>query len=121
MLNTSLVRFGAALKARREEVGLSQQALERASGVSERTIARYEQGESLRHGELLCVLSALGFTLQPLPAEAAPRALNAEIARVASRLDEGLDVVETILDRLSAGIARIEQRLDDEDAQARRA
>lgn len=65
------------LRARREEIGLTQRELAAAAGVSEQTIGRYERGEG--YTELLRILDALGVELRPAPPDRSARALNAEL------------------------------------------
>jgi transcriptional regulator with XRE-family HTH domain len=71
-------RLAAAVTARRDELRLTQGALARRAGVSERTVWDLEHGKRQPHpATLRAVLAALGMTLRdiaglPAPGRCAP-------------------------------------------------
>jgi transcriptional regulator with XRE-family HTH domain len=62
-----LIELGAAVKVRREALGLSQQALARLAGLSRATINQLERGtlRDLGVAKLFRLLGLLGFALAP--------------------------------------------------------
>lgn len=72
---------GAAIKARREELYLSQEALASRAGVSSATVKRIEKGTVRAHAATLqALLRALHITKPFVSAGEAPKSVRAEIS-----------------------------------------
>ena len=74
--------WGDFQKKARDALGWSQIDLAKNSGVSERSLKRYEAGGSPQGEQVFLILSALGF---PTP-EDKPRAVNAILASMDAKL-----------------------------------
>jgi HTH-type transcriptional regulator/antitoxin HipB len=62
----TLTELGAAVAARRNELGLQQQAVASQAGITPESLSRFERGRSAEFGsrKLLAVLAVLGMELQ---------------------------------------------------------
>lgn len=78
--------LGPWLKARRLELGMTQESVCAAASVTQRMLQRYEADEGVGY-ETLRILRALGVTLSPAPPEESPGALNAEVRRLRLQIE----------------------------------
>jgi transcriptional regulator with XRE-family HTH domain len=104
--------LGPWLRFLREQSGLSQTELASTIGTDRRNIRRWEvEGHDPGGSMLMQILSALGVVLTPAPPDGIPRAVNAELARLARRLadaeDRALRRHQELVRRLEAQVAEL--------------
>jgi transcriptional regulator with XRE-family HTH domain len=96
--------FGAWLEKNRTAAKMTQKDIARLTGVTTRTVIRWEAGEGAPGGEAMwLIFSALGY---PTPSDR-PRAVNVELAAVNKRLDE----MQSAFDRVSGALIDMTRRL----------
>lgn len=81
------VRIATNIRERREELGLSQEALARIIGVRSLTISRWERGVSAPEDDNLASLREVGVDIPP-PEEIQPVTLTDRVAMLEQKLEE---------------------------------
>ena len=121
MAKAQITALGAAIRERREVVGLSANRLARQFPVDPRTVARWEAGET---GSALTNLDDIAEYLETTPEALMARAV--EISREgAPPVEDDADVRETLREirgaqsELLARVAQIERLLKDQRRQQR--